>query len=293
MAERVVVSVPATVANLGPGFDCLGLALGWHDQVRVERAPDGPAVTVAGTGAERIPRDASNLVLRGLAAIMGDAPAVSVHQMTAIPSGRGFGSSAAAIVAGLVAGRALADSSHGDDELVGLAAAIEGHADNVAPCLLGGVAVIGEGRALRLDPPAGLRALVCVAPSGLPTTAARAALPEVVPREEAARSMGRAALLAASLAAGRLDALLAATEDSFHQPARFELMPDSGALVDGLRAGGIAAFLAGAGPSVGALVLAGDVEGAAAAARRLAPEGWDVRIESLDGDGATIVESQD
>jgi len=291
VADRVVVRAPATIANLGPGFDCLGLALAWHNEVSVERDPTGElTVTVAGQGAADIPRDGTNIVLRALASVLGSPDGLRVHLTNAIPYGRGFGSSAAAIVAGLVAGRVQLEEATARDRLVVDAAAIEGHADNVAACVWGGAVVVVGGVVMPLGPPAGIEAIVCVAPMALSTEVARRALPAEVPFALAARNTGRAALLAAALARGEGGLLLAATADELHQPARFALAPDSGALVGALRAEGIAAFLAGAGPSVAALVPQADAADAEKAAGRSAADGWDVRRVGIDPDGATVVE---
>lgn len=290
--SRVVVQVPATIANLGPGFDALGCAIAWHNQITLERA-DALEITAAGLGAEGVGRDATNLVARALAAVSGeDPPRVRIHQLIAIAFGRGFGSSAAAIVGGLVGGRALYGTSHSDDDLLRLAIGLEGHGDNVAPCLLGGITVVAGERVARLDPPTGMRPLLCVSPNRMPTETARAALPDAVPRADAVASLARAALLAASLATGRTDTLLEATDDVLHQPARFALIPDTADLVRALRARGIAAFLSGAGPSVAALVPEDGAGAAETDARRLAPEGWDVRLESFDARGAQVVSSR-
>ena len=294
-AERVVVRAPATIANLGPGFDCLGIAIAWHNEIRVERDPSGDlTVTAAGQGANQIPRDATNLAVRAMAKIVGEPRGLRVHLTNAIPFGRGFGSSAAAIVGGLVAARAFVpDAAAWDEEmLVDVASGMEGHADNVAPCVHGG-AVVAAGRAAvkPLGVPAGLGVIVCVAPSSLPTEAARKLLPATIPHGDAAANAARAALLAVSLATGDPALLLEATHDVLHQPARFELMPDSGRLVAALRKEGIAAFLAGAGPSVAALAASPELAAATETARRLAPEGWEVRDAAIDGSGAVVVES--
>lgn len=290
--NRVVVRVPATVANLGPAFDAMGLALAWHDEVRVERH-DGPLeITASGRGADSVKRDVSNYVVVGLRAVLGEVPPVRVHRMVAVAQGRGLGSSAISIVAGLVAARALGGTAHSDHELLRMATDVEGHPDNVAPALLGGITIVAGDSVARLEPPEDVRALVCVAPGRLSTRTARAALADTVTRADAVANLARAALLAASLATGRTDLLLEATEDVLHQPARFELMPDSGDLVRALRGEGIAAFLSGAGPSVAALVPAADAEEAERAASRLAPEGWEVRLEAFDAAGATVVDAR-
>jgi homoserine kinase len=286
--EAVIVRVPATVANLGPGFDCMGLALSWHNEVRVERS-EMLFIGAVGPEAERLPTDATNLVARALASVLGEEPRVRINQLIAFPQGRGLGSSAAAIVAGLVAGRALGDGAHSDEDLFGLAVALEGHADNVAPCLLGGITVIGPGGWVRIPPSKDLQVLMCMSPSPMATEAARAALPDVVDRADAVANLARASLLAAALATGKNEALLEATDDDLHQPARFALMPDSGMLVRSLRGKGLAAFLAGAGPSVAAFVTADAAEDSAGVARNAAPEGWEVRVVAIDADGATVV----
>jgi homoserine kinase len=287
--DTVVVRVPATIANLGPGFDSIGLALAWHNEVRIERASDGLEISATGPGSQMIAKDETNLVVRALKFVMGEVPPIRMHQLIAIPNGRGFGSSGAAVVAGLIAGRALGATSHTDDDLLELAVRLEGHADNVAPCMLGGITVSTEKNTVRLDPPASIKPLVCVAPSAMSTNAARAALADDVSRADAVANIGRAALLITAVAQGRADVLMDATDDLIHQPQRFELMPESGELVRALRGKGIAAFLAGAGPSVAALVGEAVSADAEVAARALAPEGWEVRLESIDPTGARVV----
>jgi len=287
--DTVVVRVPATIANLGPGFDSIGLALSWHNEVRIERASEGLTISATGPDAEQIPRDENNLVARALAIVMGELPTTRINQIVAIPAGRGFGSSAAAVVAGLVAGRALGSTSHSNDDLLELAVALEGHPDNVAPCLLGGVTISTQASTVRLDPPLSIRPLVCVSPESMPTGVARAALSEEVSRSDAVANIGRAALLVAAFAQGRSEVLMDATEDRLHQSSRFALMPESGELVRMLREKGIAAFLAGAGPSVAALVDEADAAGAETVARAAAFEGWEVRLESIDPSGARVV----
>jgi len=277
------------MANLGPGFDALGVAVSWHNEVRVSLTGEGLSVSATGPGADAVPKDTTNLVVRALETILEKPQALSIHEMIGIPSGRGFGSSAAAVVAGLVAGRALGGTDHPDSELLRLAVEIEGHPDNVAPCLFGGLTVTGGARTIRLDPPSNIKPLLCVAPSRMATDLARAALPSDVARADAVENIGRSSLLIASLASGRADTLMEATEDLLHQPRRFELMPDSGELVRALRGKGIAAFLSGAGPSVGALVEGGSADAALATARAVAPEAWDVRLEGFDAGGATVV----
>jgi homoserine kinase len=269
----------------------LGIALEWHNEVSAERDASGELnVTVAGRGAEEIPRDETNLVVQAIASVTGTTAGLRVHLINAVPFGRGFGSSSAAIVAGLVAGRALEGGSWEPAELVRAAAEIEGHADNVAPCASGGACVVSGSSVLSLGVPNGIEVVACVAPMALSTEAARRALPDEVSFSDAVANSGRAALLAAALAKGDPSHLLAATDDVLHQPSRFGLAPDSGRLVSALRREGIAAFLAGAGPSVAALVPSAEAAAAEAAAGRFAAGGWDVRRVSIDAYGATVVE---
>ncbi|MFN2614789.1 MAG: homoserine kinase [Actinomycetota bacterium] len=290
MKDKVVVRVPATRANLGPGFDAMGLAMAWYDEIKVERH-DGPLqISASGLRAEGVKRDESNGIVTALRALGEPLPGLRIHKMTAVPFGRGFGSSAISIVGGLVAARALLGTSHTNDELLKLAIEEEGHADNVAPALLGGVVVSAGDAWLRFEPPGDLLLVVCAAPMALATRVARAAIPEQVSRETAVYNVARAALLAAALATGSYDALFEATDDRIHQPPRFELMPESAGIVRALRARSIAAFLSGAGPSVAAFAV--DAEAAVAAARAAAPEGWDCRIERIDPGGAAVVDAR-
>jgi homoserine kinase len=291
--DAVVVRVPATIANLGSGFDAIGLALAWHNEVRVERSSEGLSVSATGPGAATLPKDETNLVVRALRTVVGGQMPLGVNQLIAIPNGRGFGSSAAAVVAGLVAGRALGGRSESDDALLAKGVEIEGHSDNVAPCLLGGITVSTAEHTVRIEPPASLRLLVCVAPNAMKTETARAALSANVTRSAAVANLGRAALLIAALTEDRPEMLMDATADELHQSARFGLMPDSGELVRALRARGVAAFLAGAGPSVAALVDETSGRDAEKSARALLPEGWEVRLQSIDPSGARIVSERE
>lgn len=261
---RASVRVPATSANLGPGFDALGLALTLHDEVTAEVTGGGIAVTVAGEGAGDLPQDERHLVVQAMHAAF-DAlgirpPGLAVTCHNRIPQARGLGSSSAAIVAGVLLSRALAHDGQrrlDDDAVLALAAGLEGHPDNVAPCLLGGATIAwtdpaGVARAVRIHPAPAIRPVVFIpAQQGL-TAAARAALPETVPHADAAYSAGRAALLVHALTTAP-DLLFEATEDRLHQTYRAPGMPASASLLRRLRAAGVAAVISGAGPSVLAL----------------------------------------
>ncbi len=298
----VTVRVPATSANLGPGFDCLGLALDLYDEVVVSAGDpaDGDVVevTVSGEGAGAVPTDASHLVVRAVHRALDELgerhPPVALSCTNRIPHGRGLGSSAAAVVAGLLAGRALvADGADrlDDDHLLGLAAAMEGHPDNAAAALLGGLTIAwsadGSVRAVRLDPRPEVHATILVPEVQLSTETARGLLPATVPHADAALTAGRAALLVAALTAvpAVTGVLLAATEDRLHQAQRGPVMPATAALVTRLRAMGRAAVVSGAGPTV--LVLD---EGEPAPLE--APPGWRVLSLAVAEHGATASRSR-
>jgi homoserine kinase len=294
MPVRVVV--PATSANLGPGYDALGHALDLHDELTAEVTDGDLEVTVAGEGAGTLALDETHLVVRsmwaGFAAMGVTPPGVRLRCRNAIPHARGLGSSSAAIVGGLALARALVadgDSKLPDAELVALAADLEGHPDNVAPAALGGFTIAGrEGErwyAVRAPVDPRVRVVVFVPPFSLSTELARGLIPETVPHADAAADAGRAALLVAALA-GAPEHLLTATRDYLHQSYRRPAMPDSLALVDQLRADGVAAVVSGAGPTVLAFVTDGpDVADVA----DRCPEGWTARGLDVDGDGVRVV----
>ena len=283
--------VPATSANLGPGFDALGLSLGVYDDVVVQVTDSGLAVDVAGEGADTVRRDKRNLVVTAVHAAfdaMGGRPR-GLHLVCAnrIPHSRGLGSSAAAIVAGITAARALVVGGSerlDDDAALRLAAELEGHPDNVAACLLGGLTVAWQdasgARAVRLEPASTLDPVVYIPGSTASTAKVRALLPAAVPPPAAAANAGRAALLVTALTT-RPDLLLAATEDRLHQSYRAPAMPRTAALVDKLRAAGLAAVVSGAGPTV---LLFGDGSEPPAA-----PRGCPMQRVPVDRDGARVL----
>ncbi|PPK64789.1 homoserine kinase [Actinokineospora auranticolor] len=262
------VRVPASSANLGAGFDALGLALGLHDVVEVRRTPNpGLVVRVSGEGAEDVALDESHLVVRALLAAcsrLDTAPGgLELTCANAIPHARGLGSSAAAVVAGIAAGYGLAGvalTGAALDDALHLAAEFEGHADNVAASLLGGLVLAwceeSDGdrrfRAARVEPHPDLRPVAIVPREQSATHVTRGLLPEVVPHADAAFAAGRAALAVHAVSA-RPDLLLPATADSLHQDYREKAWPDSLRVVRALRAHGVAAAISGAGPTVLAL----------------------------------------
>ncbi len=300
MNRATRVTVPATSANLGPGFDALGLALDLHDVIEAHTVPAEPGgsltVAVEGFGADDLPRDASHLVVQAMHVVFKlagqEPPAIDLRCVNGIPHGRGLGSSAAAIVAGVLAARALVEGGPDlvDDEAVlAVAAGLEGHPDNVAPCLLGGLTLAwnpGErARAIRLDVHPDVRPVLCVPDQTLPTETARGLLPEVVPHADASRNAARAALLIEALR-NRPDLLWDATEDHLHQNYRAEAMPETSALVARLRSSGLPAVVSGAGPSV--LVLAGLSDTLAEVRDVVGAGSWDVWALGIDHAGAVV-----
>jgi homoserine kinase len=279
----VRLTVPATSANLGPGFDSLGLALDLRDELTAGVIAAGLEVDVVGEGAGELPTDGSHLVVRAMRlafdALGGQPPGIRLTCRNVVPHARGLGSSSAAIVAGVNLARALVDDGRSrlpDLAAFQLAAELEGHPDNVAAASFGGLTVAwreeGAFHAAPAQVAPGVRAVALVPPTAVSTEAARALLPATVPHVDAAASAGRAALLVAALGTGWTAKLHDATRDWLHQEYRRSAMPETLDLVDGLRAAGHAAVISGAGPSV--LVL---TDGAGQAKLRpFAPSGWQV-----------------
>ncbi len=291
----VRVSVPATSANLGPGFDSLGLALDLRDVLTGEVIGAGLEIDVVGEGADGVPRDESHLVVRAMRAAFAEMgvelPGLRLHCENVIPHARGLGSSSAAIVGGIALARALVENGGlllDEDAGFRLAARLEGHPDNVGPAWYGGFVICGREAdsfyavPSAVDPRVG--AVVLVPPYPLSTEVARGLLPETVPHADAASNAGRAALLVAALA-GAPEHLHVATRDLLHQDYRRPAMAESLALIDALRGDGVAAVVSGAGPTV--LAFCGSDE-AGAIARR-APIGWTAYPIHLDPEGVRVV----
>jgi homoserine kinase len=255
--RSVAVEVPATSANLGPGFDCFGLALEWRERINLAVIEQGYQIDISGEGAGELPRDESHLIIRsalvGLADLGVRASGLWLGCRNTIPHGRGLGSSSAAIVAGLVAAAGLAEVQVKPEWLLGHANAIEGHPDNVAAAIYGGFVLAYEGRTGvtvargRVHPAIG--AALFIPETSLATEAARGLLPEAVPHVDAAANSGRAALLVHAMASDP-ELLYDATCDWLHQGYREAAMPRSFELMKSLRGQGFAAMISGAGPSV-------------------------------------------
>ena len=259
--RNVAVRVPATSANLGPGFDCLGMALDWWNEVHMAVAPS-PEVRVLGEGVDSLGRGEDNLVYKAARMAFAEADeeptALSIWCENRIPLARGLGSSAAAIVAGLVAASALCLKPLSQECLLQLAVNLEGHADNVAPALLGGCRVVvrdnGDITASLLPLPLELKAVIFVPDMPMPTSEARAVLPTEVTREDAVFNLSRVALLVNALATDRLGDIMIATQDRLHQPAREKIFPAMKYIFRAARAAGaLGVFLSGGGSSVLAL----------------------------------------
>jgi homoserine kinase len=297
---RVHVRVPATSANLGPGFDALGLALALHNEVTAVEA-ETVTVTIQGEGAGRLPSGADNVVARGVrqayAAAGRSFRGVALTCVNRVPPARGLGSSAAAWVGGLVAGNALLGSPLPREALLALAAGAEGHPDNVAAALLGGLTVScalddGQVVALALPVPGTVRWVVLVPEVTSATAEARAVLPESVPRADAVFNVQRVCLLLAALQTSRLDAVGAALDDRLHQPYRRRLFPWMPAVAEAARAAGaLGCVLSGAGPSLLAAVRDDGGVVARAMERALQSEGMQGRARALavDTEGAVVV----
>lgn len=301
VGRSVAVRVPATTANLGPGFDTLGLALSVYDELEVTaRAEPGATVRVEGVGEGEVPTDASNLVVRSIAhtfaAYGQEMPGVDIVARNGIPHGRGMGSSGAAIVAGVMAAKGLLEGivEMDADGLLARATELEGHPDNVAPALFGGLTIAWmtpEGpRHKKLIVHRGVSPFVAVPRESVMSTAlARSLQPESVPHQDAIFNVSRSALLIAALIQSP-ELLLAATEDKLHQSYRASAMPETDRLIRVLRDHGLAAVVSGAGPSI--LVLGSDPAQRLRAAELVAAESdtpWECLLLAVDFKGATVV----
>ena len=267
-ANPIKVQVPASSANLGPGFDSFGLALGMHDRYVAQILDDaGLDIDVTGEGAEEVPRTDKNLLVKamykGFDFLGGKPKGIAVRALNVIPHGRGLGSSASAIVGGLSLARALVltgSDKMNDEKLLQLATEMEGHPDNVAAALYGNAVVAWQenqhgksvAQAISLSVDTRIRAIAFIPSTAVSTSKARKMLPETIPHRDAAQNSANSALLVHALTL-RPDLLFRATEDFLHQSYRSEAMPASFALLSKLRGAGVAAFISGAGPTVLAL----------------------------------------
>lgn len=298
--RRVRVKVPATSANLGPGFDTLGLALAFYDELTVTAVREpGVVVRVTGVGEGEVPTDGTNLVAVAVAHVFEamdvPMPGLVLDAHNQIPHGRGLGSSAAAIVSGIMAAKGLLDGvvDIPSSTLLALATDLEGHPDNVAPALFGGLTIawttsVGPSHK-RLLVHRGVSPVLFVPHSTLSTKLARSLQPASVPHEDATFNVSRSALLVAALIQSP-ELLLAATEDRLHQSYRASAMPETDALIRMLRDAGLAAVVSGAGPSI--LVLGSDPAQRLLAAELVAEHSlgdWRPLMLAVDLKGATVI----
>jgi homoserine kinase len=297
---EVSVKVPATTANLGPGFDALGLALDLWNEATLSPADD-LSLTIHGEGANSLPRHSHNLIIRAAQQLAervrpaASLPPLHVDCINRIPPGAGLGSSAAAVLAGLLGANVLLGEPFTREEILQVAAELEGHPDNVAPALLGGLVVstMDEGRVLAhrfvadtQTAPKGYASLlhvtVVIPDFNFPTREARAALPKMVPLTDAVYNIGRAVLVAEALRTGDLGLLGQAMDDSLHEPYRLALIPGARAAMEAAkRAGAAAVALSGAGPSLAAFSAKHDGQIGAAMQRAFADVGLAARILEL------------
>ena len=302
-ANAIQVQVPASSANLGPGFDCFGLALALHDRYIAQVTDEvGLDLDITGEGADSICRDKKNLIIKAMYQgfdFMGGKPrGLSVRALNVIPHGRGLGSSASAIVGGLVLARALVLSGNErmiDDDLLNIATKMEGHPDNVAAAFYGGATIAWQedqhghpiARAVGISVDSRISAIALIPKGAVSTSKARKLLPELLPHAEAVANSTRTALLSQALS-HRPDLLFIATQDFLHQKYRQEVMPKSFALVTKLRSAGVAAFISGAGPTV--LVLhSGLSSNDVVELGKAAGEHFQLQSLSIAASGATVI----
>lgn len=301
-ANPIQVQVPATSANLGPGFDCFGLALDLHDRY-VAQILDEPGLDldVAGEGAQTLPLNDKNLLIKamnkGFDFLGGKPKGIAVRALNVIPHGRGLGSSASAIIGGLVLARALVltgTDKMSDQVLLDLATQMEGHPDNVAATLYGGATIAWQedhhgklvSQVLPLTVDSRIRAVAFIPNSELSTSKARKLLPEVISHADAAANSARSALLSQALT-NRPDLLFRATEDFLHQEFRESAMPKSLKLMRTLRKAGVASFISGAGPTVLALHTSDQSE--LEELMRAAGDGFEAKSLEIAVRGATLL----
>jgi homoserine kinase len=282
----VEVRVPATVANLGPGFDCLGAAIGVHLRIKAGISDEHEVVG----DVTPLPRNLTHTAyLEAFKAAGTEPPPVRIEVVDSYASARGLGASASAIVAGLAAARQLGDLQLDDSEIARLAIRIEGHGDNVLPALFGGLVLCAKEGWMRFEVTADISPVVLVAGEKLKTSEARRVLPLEVPRADAvSNSAATAALVAVLTGLQPLDALPMSTEDRLHEPYRLPLMRESLDIHTALRAKGFPVALAGAGPSLICLVESSRVDEVVTVAKELLPKGWDLLTPGWDTDGAQV-----
>lgn len=293
----IKVRVPATTANIGPGFDCLGMALSLYNTIEVEENSKGLVIESTGIDQHLIDRDEKNLVyqsmMKGFKALGYMPSGLRIKLHNEIPIARGLGSSAACIVGGIVAANKICNGVLGTEEILELAVEMEGHPDNVAPALLGGVVVSNQGRNkihyVQFPIPEKLKFIAAVPDIGLSTKKARGVLPQFVSYEDAIFNVGKVSLLVAALLTGNLEEIEVALEDRLHQPYRFSLMDSLERIFQEAAKNQLRnIFLSGAGPSVIVLNWRGleDEKNQLIRIVENLPEKWSVKV--LEGDNKGV-----
>lgn len=291
------IKVPATSANIGPGFDCLGVALRLYNEVDLE-VSDSLRIDIEGEGADIIPKNGNNLVFKAYRRTMGrleETPHnLYIRQRNAIPTTRGLGSSSTAVVAGILAAQAISGKTLTREESLLIATQIEGHPDNVAPALYGGfVSAIGgthDARCLSFPAPADLNPVALIPDYELPTAKARAVLPQSVPFIDAVFNVSHASFLVAAVAKGDIDALFAAVKDKLHQPYRAKLIDGFDEILEACLSLGCPAYLSGAGSTLMAFCRSEQLDSFTKNIKNvLAAHGnWEIRPLEVDNVGATV-----
>ncbi len=298
--RRITIRVPASTANLGSGFDVLGLALGLYNTIEMETTSRGVEVTVEGEGAERLQGEGKrSLVVRAAEAAFAHLgvtpPGLKVHLRNEIPLKRGLGSSGTACLGGIIGAAELTGRPLSPQEILKLALPLEGHPDNITPSLVGGLTASclsgGEVRYVRIPLPEAIRVVAVIPERQLSTAEARRALPRQVPFADAVHNVSRVALLVGAMVAGDLSLLDEATRDRLHQPYRAKLLPGMEEVLEVARRGGaLAAFLSGAGSTVVALVNQGAETVGAEMAEAWARIGLraEVKVLAIDREGVQL-----
>ncbi len=298
--RRITIRVPASTANLGSGFDVLGLALGLYNTIEMETTSRGVEVTVEGEGAERLQGEGKrSLVVRAAEAAFAHLgvtpPGLKIHLRNEIPLKRGLGSSGTACLGGIIGAAELTGRPLSPQEILKLALPLEGHPDNITPSLVGGLTASclseGEVRYVRIPLPEAITVVAVIPEQQLSTAEARRALPRQVPFADAVHNVSRVALLVGAMVAGDLSLLDEATRDRLHQPYRAKLLPGMEEVLEVARRGGaLAAFLSGAGSTVVALVNQGAETVGAEMAEAWARIGLraEVKVLAIDREGIQL-----
>ncbi len=301
MANTVKVRVPGTTANCGPGFDAVGIACTIYNDLELTLDDQSNiSLDVIGEGAGAIPADGSNVAVKAIQMVLAKTgctlSGIHLKMINHIPLARGLGSSAAAIVGGLVAANELTGNTLTKEDLLDMATAIEGHPDNVAPAIFGGITVSimdsGSAKYLRLQPPKAFSMVAVIPEFNLSTKAARKVLPDSVPFADAVFNVSRTALLIGALCTGELKLLIHALEDRLHQPYREQLIPGMAqVLATARQTGALGAALSGAGPCLLAFTAdnADEVGKAMVKAFNIHKVSARYQVLDIDGQGAVII----